>query len=161
MSSREELKKKLAIDEHALEIELRDHPELVNQVGEGSVYAASHRDAAKQELEELEALVDRELRLEASKSEDKVTEKQIESNKKIDPRIVRAMGSYLDLKLEAALWSTLSDAFDKRTSALSRLTELYLSNYYSKIEPRGREDMRTIKADQNKKAVAEQRRVRA
>lgn len=156
-----ELKAKLAIDEHKLEIANRDNPGLVEAVGVEYVYAISERDLAKQVLDELEAGIDSDLRKEASLLTEKVTEKQIESSKKIHPKVIEATRNYLDLKLSAALWSTLKDSFDARTRAISNLIELCKLNYYSNIEKRGPDEaLKTVQADKVKRHLAEARRVR-
>lgn len=156
-----ELKAKLAIDEYKLEIANRDNPSLVEAVGVEYAYAISERDLAKQLLDEMEARIDSDLRKEASLLTEKVTEKQIESNKKIHPKVVEATRNYLDLKLSAALWATLKDSFDARTKAISNLIELYKLNYYSIIEKRGPdESLKTVQADKAKRHMAEARRVK-
>jgi len=161
MSKLLEFKKKLAIDEHGLEFALRDHPDFVFDVGMELAFAISDRDAAKQTLEEVEAFVDAEIRGTASQNGDKITEKEVESQKKVDNRVKAANQDYLNRKLDASQWSVLKEAFDQRSYALSKLVDLYLANYYSdKTEVRtGHADIKTMRAD-TAKSVNASRRVR-
>ena len=130
-SSLKQLEEKLKIDEHALEIALRDNPALFYDVASELALAISQRDEAKQDLDELEAEVDMELRQAASVSGERTTEKEIESNKKADKRVKAATDRFLQLRYDAAKWTALKDAYEQRSYALSKLVELYISNYYS------------------------------
>lgn len=154
----EDLRKKLQIDEHSLEIELKNFPNLVDDVGQASVLAISYRDEAKQELDEIEAKVDSEIRSEAAEANEKVTEKDVESQKKLDPKVKAANKKFLDLKLEAAQWGVLKEAFEKKSYALSKLVDLYIANYYSEIEKKGNTSLKTMQSQRAKTELAERRR---
>lgn len=129
-----QLEQKLQIDEHALDIALREHPDLFYKVASELALAISNRDEAKQNLEELEAEVDGELRRAAATSGEKTTEKEIESNKKIDKRVKAANDHFLAERLNSAKLTALKDAYEQRSYALSKLVDLYLANYYSTNE---------------------------
>lgn len=129
-----QLESNLVIDQHALDQALREHPDLFYKVATELALAISHRDEAKQDLDQMEATVDAELRRAAAVSEDKVTEKQIESNKNTDKRVVAANDKFLSEKYETAKWTALKDAYEQRSYALSKLVDLYLANYYSSQE---------------------------
>lgn len=161
MSKIEEFKKKLSIDEHGLEFALRDHPNFVYDVGMELALAISHRDEAKQSLEEIEASVDAEIREEAAEQGEKITEKEVESHKKVHDRVKKANQTYLNSKLNASQWSVLKEAFDQRSYALSKLVDLYLANYYSDKTgvQTGHHDIKTMRAD-TAKSVNASRRVR-
>ncbi|MDE1868209.1 MAG: hypothetical protein KGI08_10940 [Thaumarchaeota archaeon] len=157
MSNLEKLKEKLKIDEHALEIAIREHPELVYDVGMELANAISQRDFAKQEFEEVEALVDADLRRQAAISEEKTTETQIASNKKLNPKVKDASRKFQELKLKADQWGVLKESFNQRSYALSKLVDLYLANYYSNIEKSGTSEFKTVQADRIKQELKSRR----
>lgn len=162
MSKIDEFKGKIVFDEHALDVALRDHPGLVFDIGVELAIAISVRDEAKQSFDEIEAKVDGEIRRAAAVADEKVTEKEVESQKKLDRRVQAANKAYLERKLDAAKWSALKEAFEQRSYALSKLVELYLNNYYSDRSNAGaeigRSDLNTAKAQQVKQ-VNRSRRV--
>lgn len=157
MSKLDTFRKKLVIDEHALEIALREHPQLVYDVGIELALAISNRDEAKQTLEELEAETAISLRREAELAEERVTDKSIESQVKFNRGVKEANAFFLEKKLEAAQWSVLKDSFDQRSYALSKLVDLYLANYYSNIEKTGAGDYKTAQAAKVKKELSARR----
>jgi hypothetical protein len=126
-----DLRSKLGIDEHSLDMALREHPDLFYEVASQLALAVSNRDEAKLDLEEVEAEVDKELRRAAAINDDRTTEKEIESNKKIDKRVKIANDKLVKEKYNAAKWTALKDAYEQRSYALSKLVDLYLANYYS------------------------------
>ena len=101
MTDLAKLEKKLQIDQHALDTALREHPDLFYQVASELALAISNRDEAKQDLDQIEAQVDAELRRAAAVSEDKVTEKAIESNKNTDRRVIAANDRFLEERYNA------------------------------------------------------------
>lgn len=158
----EELRAKLLINEHALELELKNYPELVDEVGQAYVLAMSERDQSKDDLDEILAKVDGEIRSTASANDEKITEKEVESQKKLDSKVKAANKRFLDLKLEAAQWGVLKEAIEKRSYALSKLVDLYISNYYSEIEKKGDGDFKTVQSHRVKEINKERReRVKA
>lgn len=150
MTVLEDYKKKLRIDEHALEIALRDHPDLVFDIGQELALAISNRDEAKQELDELRAEVANELRAEASRNDERITDSAVNSGVELDKRVKSANDAFLARKLEASQWQVLKEACEQRSYALSKLVDLYLANYYSNIEKRGADardsDMKNARA---------------
>lgn len=158
MDKLEQLRSKLKIDEHALEIELKNYPNYVDDVGQAHVLAISDRDEAKQALDEIEAKVDSEIRSEAVAAGDKITEKDVESQKRLDPKVKAANRKFLDLKLEAAQWGVLKEAVEKRSYALSKLVDLYLASYYSEIEKKGDVDFKNVQSQRVKRELAERRK---
>lgn len=147
-----ELKKGLRIDEHALDHALRDHPVLFYNVSAELALAISNRDEAKQDLEEVEAVVDMELRKSAAVSGERTTEKEIESNRKTDQRVKSANDKFLVEKLNAANLAALKEAFEQKSYALSKLVDLYLANYYSSNEDKkaGGPTLRDVRSQQVK-----------
>ena len=154
-----QLEDKLRIDEHALEVSLREHPELFYKVATELALAISNRDEAKQDLEEVEALVDMEIRKDASAVGGKTTEKEIDSLKKADERVITASDKFMEERYNAAKWSALKEAYEQKSYALYNLTELYISNYYSSNENAGKVTVREAKAQKAREVINERRRV--
>ena len=136
------LEAKLQIDPHALDTALREHPDLFYKVASELALAISNRDESKQNLDEIEAVVDLEIRAESARLGEKTTEKEVESHKKTDKRVMSANDVFIEEKLNTARWTALKDAYEQRSYALSKLVDLYLANYYS-----SNQDNRTGGAD--------------
>ena len=135
MSNMQRLKDGLKIDEHSLDTALRDHPDLFYDVGMQLALAISNRDEAKQNLDETEAAVDLEIRAECARLNEKTTETQIQSLKKVDPKVKKANDAYFKEKLNAANLTVLKESYEARSYALSKLVDLYINNYYNQQEP--------------------------
>lgn len=148
------LEQKLKIDEHALDVALREHPDLFYQVATELAMAISHRDGAKQDLIEIESEVDMQLRKAAAAAETKTTEKEVESNRKTDKRVIKANSNYLEAHLKAAKWAALKEAYESRSYALSKLVDLHLASYYSTNESKvvSGSTLRDVRANQVKEA---------
>jgi hypothetical protein len=159
MTKLKELESGLAIDEHALDIALRNHPDLFYKVSSEQVLAISNRDEAKYDLEQIEALIDKEIRQKAVQSKTKTTEKDIESQRKLDKRVVSANDKFFAEKLTAAQWTVLGEAYEQRSRALSKLVDLHLANYYSTNQDQktGSSVFKTAKAQHVKEVVAGRR----
>jgi hypothetical protein len=134
MSNLKQLEEKLQINEHALDVALREHPDLFYQVASQLALSISKRDADKQALGEAEASVAMELRAKAARLDEKVTENSIAAQVKSDKRIVEANEAYLNAHFEAAKWAALKEAYESRSYALSKLVDLFIANYYSSNE---------------------------
>ena len=156
-SKLEEYREKLLINEHSLETELRDLPKLVDDIGQEHVLVIADRDEAKQELDEIEAKVDAEIRRDAAIADEKITNPEVESQKKLNPKVKAANKKFLDLKLEASQWGVLKEAVEKRSYALSKLCDLYIANYYSEIEKKGSGDFKTVQSQRAKQELKERR----
>ena len=152
MSLLKQLEAKLVIDEHALDIALREHPDLLYKVASELALAISNRDEAKQELEQIQAQVDSELRKAALISDQKVTETSIQSNKNTDKRVIAANDVFLEKSYEAAKWTALRSAYEQRSYSLSKLVDLFLANYFSTNEDKktGGAAVRDVRANQVK-----------
>ena len=158
MNKLESFRAKLQIDEHSLEIELRDYPKFVDDIGQAHVLAISDRDAAKDDLDQIEAKADYEIRESAALADEKITNPEVESQKKLDPKVKAANKKFLELKLLAAQWGVLKEACEKRSYALSKLVDLYIANYYSEIEKKGEGDFKTMQSHRVKIELKERRK---
>lgn len=152
MTDIKQLETKLQINEHALDIALREHPDLFYKVASELALAISNRDEAKQDLDETEAQVDLSIRSEAAKLGEKTTEKEVQSMCKIDKSVKAANDKLLAEKLNTAKWTALKEAYEARSYALSKLVDLFIANYYSANEDKKTNGpaLRDIRASQAK-----------
>lgn len=125
-----ELQARLKIDESTLDAELQMQPAAYYEVSRALALAISKRDAAKQELQETEARVDRKIRLVIKEEGSKVTEKEIEARKTLNKDIKDAHARLLDLTYEVGKLSALKEAFSQRSYVLKDLVTLYVSEWY-------------------------------
>lgn len=140
LSTFQELESALRIDEYALNDVCREQPTLFYRVSREVAMAVSRRDAAKTELEKVEAQLTLDLRDQARDAESKITVDEIKAR-------VRENGAYLDAvarlsqcQEDYASWQVLKEAYQQRSYALNHLVDLWLGNYYGNIERRETRD---------------------
>lgn len=155
MATIKDYEKALLVDEHALNEELQHQPDLFYRVSKLLLNAISERDAAKQDLVELEARVDAEIRKDASVSGERVTEKEVESQKKLNPKVTKAIRDLHALQLQVAKYTALKEAYMQRANVLRDFVTLYSANYFSDAS-NGSSRARLMQA----KGAAAQQRVR-
>lgn len=126
-----ELEQFLKINMSELDNDLIQQPELLRQVSEAYALAVSRRDAAKEELERVNAELYSTIRSQAEEEGRKITEKAIDSEITQSPEHQRAHREWLDRKLEADQWSALKDSFYQRSHMLRDLVSLFTSGYFS------------------------------
>lgn len=124
------LEEGLAIDEHGLDEAWQRQPELYYEAAKMLSLYVSRRDAIKQSMAVTEASVDRELRVAAINAGEKTTEKELESYRKLDKRMIAAGGDLLRLQHSVSVIQALVSAFDQRSKALKGMSDLYTTNYY-------------------------------
>lgn len=162
----EDLEEKLLIDEHQLEREWQDQPQRYHQVAKELAYAISERDAAAQSLKETEAEVDGFIRAEAEERDEKITEKAVESKRRMDRSVIAAQRKLSDLSLRVGLLQALVGSFAHRRDALENLVKLYLAHYYGSQDignetvdgRRGGQTIRDVTASRARAAQREARR---
>lgn len=121
----------LKIDKFNLDEELVQQPQLLYEVSSQLSLYTSRRDAAKQQLQNAEAAADNAIRRRASKREQRITEREIESRKRSDPEVEQANKVYLDLCYACNMLAGLKEAFQQRSYVLKDLVSLFVANYYS------------------------------
>ena len=126
----EELEEGLPIDEHALDEALLRQPDFLYQVSKRLALQTSRRDSAKQLLTETEARVDAEIRNDAYKADEKITEKEVSSQKILNKEVQTAERQLLNLNLIVGQLNALKEAYQQRSYMLRELTSLYIANYY-------------------------------
>jgi hypothetical protein len=127
----EEMSEGLRIDKNALDDALLQQPQLFYSVSEKLALAISRRDAAKNELELIEAEVDSTIRLRMRDDGIKTTEKEIEAEKVQHKDVQGAEANLIHLTHQAARWQALQSALSQRSYVLKDLVALHLRAYYS------------------------------
>jgi hypothetical protein len=127
----EEFEDKLKIDKDDLDHELVHQSSLSFNVGRMFAKSISVRDAAKSERNKVSAALDREIRREASHNEEKVTEPQILSRIKENPRYDEINSRYQKLCEISAVWEALKESYQMRSYAIKDLVQLWIANYYT------------------------------
>lgn len=147
-----ELEKALKIDEDDLETSLLDQPESFYRVAKAAAIATSRKDAAYQHIKEVTAEVDRHIRS-GIDPEDKMTEKAIESQVRLDRKIRDANIAHLALSEDAAILNALVQAYQMRSYALKDLIAMHLKEYYMNQGSSGdarAEDVRRQQSDRRR-----------
>jgi hypothetical protein len=129
----EELDARLTINEHKLEEEAAIQPDMFYRVAKRLALEISRRDAAKQGLEDVEARVDVDIRRMMEQDEAKITEKAIDSQKRLHPKVKEARQLLLDATQTVGEWGALREAYQQRSYAIAHLVDLYIRNYYGEI----------------------------
>jgi len=118
----------LRIDKHALDEELAQQPSLFEKVGDAHASAMAEKDAAKEEMANVDAELDASIRKKIG--DKKVTEAVIKSRVQTHSRHRNAFAAYLTTKMRADKLSVLKDAFDSRAYMIRTLATLAVSNYF-------------------------------
>lgn len=121
----------LLIDRDALDDALIQQPDLIYRVTNKVVERISQRDAAKQDLNEVEALADAEIRRDAQIAEEKITADQVKAAIKVNKKVQQAADKLADLTYRVNQWGALKEAFVARGHVLRDLVSLYGNNYWS------------------------------
>lgn len=130
-----DLEASLQIDENALEDVCREQTTLLYRVARELSIAISRRDAAKQDLEYIEARVALELR-EQVRTGEKITADEVKARVKVHPDYLAAVEELTKTQNMIGEWAPLKEAYQQRSYMLNHLVDLYLSNYYGNIERR-------------------------
>lgn len=126
----EELHAQLAIDKSVLDDEVIRQPVLFYTVSEALTDVIAERDAAKEELNSVDAELDGKWRAKFAKANTKVTDKVVLSAVQIDPLHEKAFTDWLQAKTRAEKLAALKEAFQQRSYMLRDLVSLYSANYY-------------------------------
>jgi len=150
----------LAIDKDDLERCLMEQSESFYHVARESVYAVARRDAAKYDMESLEALLGQQIRLEAAEDKVKLTEGAVAERLAILPDIQKVNKQYLEEKAHAEAWVALKEAFQQRSFMLRELVALRLRQHYDIAMEHGSGQTRAALGDAAVERVREARRAR-
>jgi hypothetical protein len=153
-----EFEASLRIDLNALDEALQAQPDVYYRVSRKVALLTSRRDAAKKELELVEADMDAEVRKNSRRLEEKVTETEIKNRIARMPKAQEAWDQLHKLNAELGEWVALKGGFEQRSYALKDLTALHLANHYG--DQQSLERNRVQKYDESRKALNERRRER-
>jgi hypothetical protein len=125
----EELERALPIGQD-LEQADREQAEAYWRVAKAAAIATSRRDAAYQNIKEVEASEDQKIR-DSYGAEDKITEKAIESERRNSPAVRAAIREHLALAERAAVLGALTRSFEQRSYALKDLVQMFLRDFFT------------------------------
>jgi len=126
-----DLKDQLAIDKSVLDDEVIRQPVLFYTVSEMVTEAVAERDAAKEELNSVDADLDNQWRKKLAKeSKSRVTDAVIKSCVQTSLAHEKAFAVWLEAKTKADRLIALKEAFQARSYMLRDLVALYSANYY-------------------------------
>lgn len=127
MEEIDRLKQRLVIDQDALSECLIEQPQLYYEVTNAHVRAVSLRDAAKLELEEIHARLDKAIRADADAAQTKITEARIQQEIHLDPKYQAKRKQLLELSERADRLQALRDAYSQRSFMLRELVALTIA----------------------------------
>lgn len=124
-----ELEDGLLIDEDDLMEMCAQHHILYYRAAVKLATLTSQRDAAKQELAEIEAEEDGKQRRLAIKKDEKTTETEIKQKVKSSKPVLDAVATMLNLNEQVGKLSALKEAYSKRSYSLSNMVDLHIRMY--------------------------------
>jgi hypothetical protein len=138
---------KLMIDRSDLDTAWVEQPQVYNEIAERLAMEISRRDEAKNELKDLEARIDGELREDAEADLEKngvkkPTETAFKNMVREDKRWKKANIAQLELDKNVALLQARKEAYMQRRYALENLVTLHVSGYGMSASSRPARDQR-------------------
>ena len=127
----QQLRARIALDRHALDLAAEEQPQLFLDVAEEHVMAQSRFDAARDELLRTDARLGREVRAEMEASGNKPTEGKIADAVLGKEAHVAAAEATAKAKITVDEWGALRAALEHRKSMIRELATLYASGYYT------------------------------
>jgi ssRNA-specific RNase YbeY (16S rRNA maturation enzyme) len=142
-------KEDLEIDKNALDDAWQYQSILFCKWAEREVEAQFNRDKAKEQMDLVRARLDSDIRKNPKLfALEKITESAIENVILQTKEYREANNNYLNTIKEAKILSVAREAFDHRKSALTKLTDLFLSQYWA--EPREGKATKIVRDEQAK-----------
>lgn len=126
----EALKQKLKIDKSRLDDEVAQQPMLFYEIAEQFEQASAEADFAKEQLATADAGLDGKIRIDLSRSEDRITEAMVRNGVQLDKKHEAAFKSYIEAKTRAGELAALKDAFRQRGFMLRDLVGLHSASYF-------------------------------
>jgi len=129
------LNENLPIDPSQLDEEWLQQPLLFDEAQQEAADCLKARDQAKDELEQFEAERSNFYRSDAEKQSKKITEKALLEMLLLDPDVKIKRSELNEANYQLNLANNTVRTFDMRKSALAKLTDLWISNYFSTPNP--------------------------
>lgn len=126
----EALEEGLGIDEHSLDKAWLQQPDYFYRVAKQLALMTSRRDAKKQELAEVEARADADIRTTAANRKEKTTEAEIKASVRIDNDVLKVTKELSGMSLYVGQLGALERAYEMRSKALTKLVDLHIASYY-------------------------------
>lgn len=142
------LEASLRIDRDDLDGGLIEQPDHYYKAAMAHVEAEADRDAAKLAFEHLQANLDVQIRTEAAKAEEKVTETGIQREMQLDERYHAARLELLRLEGEVARRAALKEAFRERSKTLANLVSLAITDQGNRSGAAGAYETRARQAQE-------------
>lgn len=117
----------LAIDQDDLGDGLVRQPELYEHVGQGLAMAVAERDAAKLDLEIAQAAVAQQIREDAAKLKEKMTEGSVGELTLLDADVQKAHRRLNDCKRQVDSWAALKESYQQRSYMLRECVSIHLA----------------------------------
>lgn len=153
-----ELEAALEINQHELDQNCIQHPDLFYRVSRGLARYTARRDEQKTKCAEVEALVDKELRRAAAQIEERITEGALANQKTNDPRVKLARAELAKLNGLVGQYTALKEAYLQRSYSLKGLIDLHLAGYFGDPSQRSSiRDRQNERAQRSRDALREER----
>lgn len=154
-----EYREKLVIDKHAMDDMWLEQPQIYNEIGERLALEISHRDQAKDDLADIAAELDTQVRELHADDEKKPTETAIKNEVKQDATYKAAQTMLRARELNVSKLQSLRDSFHQRRYALQDLTTLWTGGYFTSNSGAAR-DARDRKGAGGREAMQAERKRR-
>lgn len=155
-----ECKEFLSIDRAELDECLTEQPEIYYHVSRSYVGAVAGRDELKLKLEEETARQDQELRAQALRKDEKLTEAALQNKLRTLPIIQKLQTEFLVSRQAAEDWGALKEAFQQRSFMLRELVALYIAQRHDHALEAGAGQARATLAEQTRKEAGKLRTAR-
>lgn len=152
-----DLHKYLTIEKLALDDEVINQPTLFYMVSEQLTLAMAERDAAKENLANVDASLYSKWRLKLSKIKNsRVTDAEVNNQVQCSQEHEEAFNQFLTAKTQAEKLIALKEAFQQRSYMLRDLVALYTANYFedSSLKPTKAQEASQYKSNRIRVALA-------
>lgn len=132
----ENYKGDLKIEQEDLDTACVRQPVLFDEYAQKLVPLYRKRDEIKLMMDQTYAKLDGIIRESASAEGKKITEVKIQNEININPQYASLQEKYLNICSEVKQCEIIKESFQQRKDMLKLLTELYISGYWSTVEPK-------------------------
>jgi outer membrane protein assembly factor BamA len=116
-----------------LDDELISQSHIYGHVGVLFAMASARRDKKKNDLEVLEASLNRDIRDQLTTDGEKVTDDKVKAMIKLEQTHQRAMSEYLDARFLADKFEAIKEAYKQRAYMLREVATLRATDYFGEI----------------------------
>jgi hypothetical protein len=138
----EELKERLEPDRNSLDDELIQQPSLYFMVGEMLVTAISIRDAAKENLERIDAELAERIRADWTKKKIRWSETKVGDQVLMEEEHIEAKREHNGASLYVGRLQSLQASFDQKGRNLRDLVNLFIAGYFDNASAKGGKKVR-------------------